>query len=108
MSHESQVVIPPSFYELYTSPGRTKPAAPAGEIATRYEVCEDLATALTEHAKTVQWQHGAAEQDVLERIHLGLLSAESGLNESESLWVVRRLAELLEWRDLQPPYVLPT
>lgn len=94
---ENQIIVPPSFIELFIEPGRIKPSAPREHIAQRYEICEDLAMALTDHARTVQWQLGIAERDVLDRMHAGLLEPSSGLNEAEALWVTRRLAELLEW-----------
>jgi len=97
MSEESQIVVPPSFIALYVEPGRIKPSAPREEIATRYEFCEDLATLLTEHAKTTQWELAVTEADVLERIHRGLLADAAGVNRAEAGWVTRRLAELLEW-----------
>ena len=97
MSEESQIVVPPSFIALYVEPGRIKPRAPREEIAARHEFCEDLATMLTEHAKTTQWQLGITEADVLERIHQGLFTDTSGVNHAEAEWVTRRLAELLEW-----------
>jgi hypothetical protein len=34
---------------------------------------------------------------VLERIHAGLQSPESGVSVAEAQWVTRRLAELLGW-----------
>ena len=97
MSEDSQIIIPQSFIDLYIPPGRLKPTAPREEIAARYEFCEDLATALTEHARTVQWQHGVTEHDVLERILKGLLEPASGIEAAQAQWVARRLAELLEW-----------
>jgi len=97
MPEENQIVVPQSFIDLYIEPGRIKPTAPRDEIAARYETCEDLATALTESARTILWQHGVTERDVLERVHKGLTAAESGLSTAEAVWVTRRLAELLEW-----------
>ena len=98
MSEEiNQIVVPPSFIELFIEPGRIKPNAPREQIAQRYEMCEDLATALTEQAGTLQWQLGIAERDVLERVHAGLRQPSSGLTEAEAQWVVRRLRELMDW-----------
>jgi len=34
---------------------------------------------------------------VLERVHRGLLGGAAGVSAAEAQWVVRRLAELLEW-----------
>jgi hypothetical protein len=99
MSEENQVVVPQSFIALYVEPGRSKPRAARAEIAARYELCEDLATMLTEHAATRRWELGVAEDDVLDRIHQGLLGEASGVDAAEAEWVMRRLAELLDWRD---------
>ena len=97
MSEEGQIVPPPSFVALYLEPGRSRSSASFSEIAARHEICEDMAAMLTEHAKTILWQLGIAEDDVLERVHAGLLSADSGVSAAEAEWVTCRLAEMLEW-----------
>ena len=97
MSDESQIEIPPAFIALYVEPGRSKPSLGREQIAARYGFCEDLATMLTDTARSRLWELGIAEADVLERIHLGLVGGETGLNPSEAWWVSGRLAELLEW-----------
>jgi hypothetical protein len=97
MSEDSQLTIPPSFVALFMSPGRLKLAAPREVIAERYDYCEDLATLLTEHAKTLHWQLGVTEADVLERVHLGLQADDTQATPAEAGWILRRLAELLEW-----------
>ena len=48
MSDDNQIEIPPSFMALYLDPGRHKPNAPRDVITGRYELCDDLATMLTE------------------------------------------------------------
>lgn len=103
MSEDSQIVIPPSFIALFMSPGRLKPTAPREVIAQRYEYCEDLATLLTEQAKTLQWQLGITEADVLERVHRGLLAEGTQVTPPEAGWILRRLAELLDWPDPSEP-----
>lgn len=97
MSEESQITVPPSFIALYLEPGRTKPSAPREVIAARYEFCEDLASLLTEHAKTQLWELSVNEDDVLDRIRHGLEQEASGVSTAEADWVTRRLAELLGW-----------
>ena len=97
MSDESQIVVPASFIDLFVVPGRIKPSAPREHILERYEFCEDLATMLVDHARAKLWELGVAEEDVLERIHRGLLASEAGVNAVEAQWVARRLAELLGW-----------
>lgn len=98
MSDDSQLVLPRSFIELFIPPGRIKPTAPREEMAARYEFCEDLANMLTEHARLKLWEMGITEDDVLERIRRGLLVPDAPVSPAEARWVVRRLAELLEWR----------
>lgn len=97
MSDDHQIEIPPSFIALYLDPGRIKPNAPRAVVAERYEFCEDLATLLTDHAKTMLFDLGITEEDVLERCHRGLLVEGSGTGPAEAQWVIRRLAELLGW-----------
>ncbi len=97
MSEDSQIVVPPSFVALFMAPGRFKPNAPREHIAERHEFCEDLAQMLTEPASTKRWELGVTEADVLERMHRGLLEGAAGVNAAEAQWVVRRLAELLDW-----------
>ena len=102
MSDESQAVLPASFIALYLAPGRTKPNAPREEIAQRYEFCEDLATLLVDPAQTKLWELGVTERDVLERTHAGLLTEPSNVTPAEAEWVLRRLAELLDWDGAWP------
>lgn len=97
MPEQNQIVIPPSFIALFVPPGRHRPSEPRDVIAARYELCEDLASLLTEKAKTLQWELGVTEADVLERVHRGLLGGEAGLSDAEAFWVTCRLAELLQW-----------
>lgn len=97
MSDENQIVVPPSFVALFVEPGRVKPNASRQHILARYELCEDLATMLMDHAKSKLWELGVAEADVLERIHRGLLDDGAGVEVVEAAWVTRRLAELLDW-----------
>ena len=97
MSDESQIVVPPSFIALFVAPGRTRPSASREHIAEHYELCEDLATMLTEAARTRLWELGITEADVLQRIGRGLPGSALGLSVGEQRWVVTRLAELLDW-----------
>lgn len=96
MSDEYQIDVPPSFFALYTD-RRQRLTAPLREVRARYEACEDLANHLVDHARTVLFQLGVAEDDVLERCLRGLEVPESGVTVPEARWVVNRLAELLGW-----------
>lgn len=95
MSSDSQLTVPPSFLALYTH--GMKLALPREEVIARYELCEDLATVLTEQAKSMQFQLGVAESDVLDRCLAGLSVPDSVVSSDEAQWVVTRLAELLDW-----------
>ena len=108
MSDDSQVVVPRSFIELYLLPGRIKPTAPRDEIAARHEFCEDLASMLTEHARLKAWELGITEADVLERMHRGLIVPDAPVSPAEAWWVMRRLAELLDWPVSELPPQPPT
>lgn len=103
MPNDSQITVPASFIALHLVPGRSRPAASREQIAARHEFCEDLATMLGETASTRRWELGVTEDDVLERVHQGLLAGDS-VSADEAGWVVRRLAEMLGW---DPPSFLP-
>lgn len=97
MSDESQIEIPQSFVAVYVEPGRIKPSATREVLAARYELCEDMANMLTEHAKSTLFELGVTEGDVLGRFLQGLRTDDSVVTIKESAWVIRRLAELLDW-----------
>jgi len=100
MSDENQIVVPASFIALFVEPGRSKPSATRQHIALRHEFCEDLASMLTEQAQGKHWELGVTEDEVLERILRGLRADPLVVDEREAVWVVTRLAELLEWPPL--------
>jgi hypothetical protein len=97
MSDENQIEIPPSFIALFVEPGRTKPNATRLAITERYEFCEALATMLVERAQTLQWQLSITEADVLEKLRAGLQGPDAPVPPAEGEWIIKRLAELLEW-----------
>ena len=97
MSEENQIAVPASFIALFLTPGRQRPNETRELIAARHELCEDLASMLTEPAQTQRWDLGITETDVLRRIHRGLLGGTAGLSAAEAVWVATRLAELLDW-----------
>lgn len=99
MSDEYQIEVPASFMALYVLPGRQKPSLPRDELSARYELCEDMAQLLTETARNMEFSLGLAESDVLTRCLQGLRVPPAVVSETESVWVVRRLAELLGWSD---------
>ena len=105
MSEDSQVLIPETFIALFLARGRTRPSAPYAQIAARYELCEDMAQMLVEAARSSLFALSITEDLVLERMHQGLCAEGSAFAAAEAQWVIRRLAELLDWP--QPPMDAP-
>jgi hypothetical protein len=103
----NQLTLPGSFVALFVPPGRLKPTASREWMLERYGLCEDLATLLTDTASGHAHQLGVTGPDVLERILRGLLEPGSPVDAAEARWVVRRLAELLDWPPLQPDRAEP-
>ncbi len=97
MSDEYQIEIPQSFMALYVDPGRHKPNASREFVASRYELCEDMASMLTEHARDMSFRLDITKTDVLVRCLQGLEADAAAVTEKEAEWVIRRLAELLDW-----------
>jgi hypothetical protein len=97
MTDENQIQVPRSFIALFVPPGKIKPTESRAFIGERYDFCEDLACLMTEHARATLFELGIAESDVLVQCHRGLLSDDSVVAPVEAGWVVRRLAELLDW-----------
>ncbi len=99
MNEHSQILLPEAFLDLYRArPGSARLVLPLAEVAARHELCEDLAQALTEHARALLLGAHIAEDEVLRRCLAGLRAQGAGVSEAEAVWVVRRLAELLEWQ----------
>jgi len=97
MPDDNQTVIPRSFIDLFIPPGAHRPREPREVVAARYELCEDMAQMLTEHARIKLFELGVTEEDVLDRVRQGLLVPGSVVAQDEAGWVVCRLAELLDW-----------
>ena len=97
MDDDNQIHVPPSFLAVY-SDARGRLTERADVVRTRYELCEDLAGHLVEHAQTLYHVQAPSEAEILRRIHAGLCTAESGVSVAEVTWIVTRLAELLVWQ----------
>lgn len=95
MSDEYQIPIPPSFTAVHAD-ARGRLQLPLVQFRQRYELCEDLAQMLVERARALEHDLGVTRQDVLVRIGQGLQPPDSGLDEAEAVWVLRRLDELLD------------
>lgn len=106
MEDPNQIEVPPSFTALFASPSGYRLTEPMATVRARYELCEDLAQALTEQASTMLFKSGGAEAEVLATIHAALSADGSAVQPREAAWVVTRLGELLDWDvppELQPP-----
>ena len=97
MSDDNQIHMPSSFTALYVLPGKIKPSLDRQAMAERYELCEDLAQALTEKAANMQFTLGITEDLVLAQCEQGLLAEPAVVSPAEARWVVCRLGELLNW-----------
>jgi len=95
--HDNQILVPPSFIALF-SDARGRLRESADVVRQRYELCDDLANHMVEHAQTLYHVQAPSEAEILRRIHAGLSSGEAGLASVEAAWVVSRLAELLAWQ----------
>lgn len=93
-----QIEIPESFYALFLIGGRIRPNVTREVIAARYDLCEDLASQLSGYALARHLDLGIDEKEVLVRCHLALAGGEAGVSPQEAVWIIRRLAELLDWR----------
>ena len=108
LSDESQLDVPQSFIALFLKPGAFKPDAPRAVIAQRYELCEDMATMLTQTAQEMLHGQSLSETRVLQNIHTALTSQpadQSVVSPLEAVWVIWRLAELSGWAP--PEWLVP-
>jgi hypothetical protein len=96
MSEDNQIHIPASFLAVYAD-ARQRLVEPIAVVRVRYEVCEDLASHLVQHAQLLHHAEVPSEAEILQRVRSGLDSPDSGLSPAEAWWVVQRLAELLDW-----------
>ena len=97
MDDANQIEVPPSFLALYATPSGLRLTEPISFVRERYELCEDLAQALTEQASAAQFRTGEEEGAVLRKMQAALAVEGSAVQPVEAQWVVRRLAELLGW-----------
>lgn len=106
MDSSHQIDIPPSFTALFHDrAGRLR--MPFEVVLLRYELCEDLACALSEQAQHLYHSGHSSEEAVLLALHQGISTPDSGLAAPEAAWVVQRIAELLGWRAPSLPQVPP-
>ena len=97
MDEYNQIEPPPSFVALFASPTGHRLLEPMSTVRQRYELCEDLAQALTEQAAINAFKSGGSEREVLEKMEAALATDGSPVTPKEACWVVTRLAELLGW-----------
>lgn len=101
MDDSNQILVPPSFLAVYSTPSGLRLREPAAFVRERYEMCEDLAQMLTEQASVAQFKSGGSGAEVLAGLRRALEGPDAGLQPGEAGWVVARLAELLGWE--MPP-----
>ena len=97
MTEEFQIHIPDSFMTLYVPPGRIKPMLGQRDLATRYELCEDLALTLAPTASQMQLARDLHTSAVLAQCLQAITGEDAVLDLPEARWVMCRLAELLDW-----------
>ncbi|MEO8937740.1 MAG: ATPase with chaperone activity [Burkholderiaceae bacterium] len=102
MDEQYQIEIPQSFMALYSRNGR--PNETRRTIEQRYDLCEDLAVQTADVCHTLQFKDDLSEREVLSRC-LVSLRASGAVTPPESVWVICRVAELLQWAlpDLPDP-----
>jgi hypothetical protein len=96
MSDEYQIEVPPSFYALYTDT-RRRLTVPLRELRQRYELCEDTAQGLVEPGRHIHFDLGLSEDEVINQLHAGLSGPDAPVPAAEAVWILKRLAELLDW-----------
>ena len=96
MTEEYQIEVPPSFIALYLD-ARNRLTDSMAVVRARYEVCEDLSQMLVDQAEPMRRDNDLPQRDVMLRIHAGLSTPAAGVSPPEAEWIVRRLAELLNW-----------
>ena len=96
MNDDNQILVPPSCIAVH-SDARGRLRERAEVVRQRYELCEDLASHLVEHAQTLYHVQAPSEAEILRRIHAGLCTEGAGVSIVEATWVTTRLAELLQW-----------
>jgi hypothetical protein len=97
MDDPNQIDVPPSFTQLFASPSGYRLTEPMSYVRERYELCEDLAQALTEQASALLFKSDAPQKEVLQKMQAGLSLDGSPVQPIEAVWIVTRLAELLGW-----------
>ena len=102
MDETSQIQPPSSFVEIYSARSG-KLLLTKLELVQRYELCEDMATHLSEQAQMIYHSGNSSEEGVLSGIHAGLATEGSVVQPNEARWITLRVAELLNWRSPQLP-----
>ena len=94
MDEQNQIEIPQSFMALYSRNG--KPFETRRTIEARYDLCEDLAAQTADVCHTLQFKHDLSESEVLSRCRASFDDGQA-VTAAEADWVVRRVAEMLQW-----------
>ena len=97
----NQTVVPEAFQALHASHGR--PRLSRAETEARHAACEDIAL----HTAQFLSERGVEAEDssdALGRCLTGLEASDGAASPAEAEWIVRRVAELMDWPQ---PDVLP-
>lgn len=100
MSNSQHMAVPKSFKVLYGDMDCQSRYTPRNFVANRYELCESTAKMLTGIAEHMLASLSISMEEVLARCHRSLKKGGSVVTECESDWVIRRLAELLDCRNI--------
>jgi hypothetical protein len=96
MYEHNQTHVAESFLALYAAHGR--PTRDRAFVEARHEMCDDLAQQTADFCQTLQFSKDLTQEETLQKCRQGLLAPPASVSEAEANWVVRRVAELLEWR----------
>ena len=74
-----------------------RPHAARDFVTGRYHLCQAMVQQMLEPARTLHFEQNIREDRVLLQCYQHLLDGVSDLSQREAVWVVRRMAEALDW-----------
>ena len=98
MSIPHQNEIPISFKVMYGGNGLHSRYAPRDFVANRHQLCAEMTAVLIEMAQHMYSNLGMNKEAVLHHCRRGLNKRGSVVTDNESLWVISRLEESLDWQ----------
>ena len=82
-----------------------RPNAARDFVTGRYQLCQAMVHQMLEPARTLHFEQNIREDHVLLQCYQHLLDGVSDLSQREAAWVVRRMADALDWDC--PPFPAP-